>query len=121
MATVNITASLQIAGSGLNLQAGGRTKSITASGLGNQVTTQSVGTSTEQLVLTDIDDLGYLYVENLDATNFVMVGLVSPVSSSNAFTTLLPGEFCLVPTRQETIYAIADTAACNLLVAAAEK
>lgn len=118
---ISIIAQLSINKPPFTFTGGGRTKLISQSGTGNQGSTQTIGTTTEAIALTDIDDLGYIYVENIDATNFVMIGLVTPVSASNAFAHLLPGEFCLVPTRQETIYAIADTSACNCVVAAAER
>jgi hypothetical protein len=117
---INIQAQLTVSLGGATIN-GAASKSITIAGTGLQATVQNIGTTTEALSFTDMDDIGYLYLKNQDATNFIMVGLVSPVSAGNAFLTLLPGEFALVPTRQETIYAIADTAACDLQVVACEK
>ncbi len=95
------------------------TKSIDMAGTAAISNVQAVGTTTEALVIGDITNVGYLFLKNLDSTNFVQIGLNTPVADADAFCTLLPGEFALVPTRLETIYAKANTAGINLLVAAA--
>lgn len=79
---------------------------------------QAIGTTTEVIGVGDITALGYLFIKNTDATNFVMIGLATPVTAPDAMITLLPGQFCMFPTRLETIYAKADTAACNCQVVA---
>lgn len=116
---ITISAALSVNKTGMSLSGLG-SLSITQSETGNSSTIQNIGTSTEQLVFTDIDNIGYVFLKNLDDTNYIEIGLITAVSSANAFLTLLPGEFALVPTRQETIYAKANTAACNLLIVAAE-
>lgn len=95
-------------------------KQIDQAGAGNTSNIQAIGTVTEALVLTDIDDIGYIFVKNLDATNFIELGITTAVLTANAMITLKPGEFALFPTRLETIYAKADTVACNLLVVGLE-
>jgi len=90
------------------------TKSITMVGAQYHRSVQIVGTTTEELALGDVATPGYLACTNLDATNFVQIGLATPVDAGNAFAKLLPGESCLIPTRQTTIYALADTANVNL-------
>ena len=94
--------------------------SITQVGAQKIANVQIVGTTTEALVLGDVTTIGYLALTNLDATNFVQIGLATPVDASNAFCKLLPGESALIPTRQTTIYALADTASVNLDVLAIE-
>ncbi len=94
--------------------------SITQAGTEMTQNVQSIGTSTEALALGDVATPGYLFVKNLDSTNFVLVGLVTAVTSGNAFAKLLPGEGLVIPTRQTVVYAIADTGACNCLVVWAE-
>lgn len=79
---------------------------------------QTVGLTTEALLLGDVSSMGYLFLKNLDATNFCMFSLVSPAASGGAFCTLKAGEFAVIPTRQTTIYAIADTAPVNVQVGA---
>jgi len=79
---------------------------------------QNIGTTAEQLVIGDCATLGYLFVKNLDATNYVQLGLDASVTQ--IFAKLRPNEFCLVPANQNAIYAKANTAACDVCVTAAE-
>lgn len=98
---------------------GSVSKAITQTGdqaIGN---VQIIGTATEALVLGDVTTIGYIYLKNMDATNFVSFGLNTPVAG-DAFCKLLPGEAAVIPTRQTTIYAIADTAPVNVNVVAVE-
>lgn len=94
--------------------------SINQAGTESIQNVQTIGTTTEALNLGDVTTPGYLFVKNLDATNFIRIGLVTAVTSGNAFLTLLPGEGVPVCTRQTVIYAIADTAPCDLLVICTE-
>jgi hypothetical protein len=114
---VTLTAGLSVTKDGTTLQ-GYVNKQITMSGTPKISNTQTIGTTTEQLVLGDIASMGYLYLKNLDSTNFVEIGLSTPVSGANAMIKLLPGEAAIIPTRQTTIYAKADTAAVALEVVA---
>lgn len=110
------SASLQNSKNGLSINVSG-SKTVDMSDIEALATTQNIGTSTEALAYGDVNSPGYFFVKNLDATNFVRIGLVTAVTSGNAFITLLPGEFAFFPSRQTVIYAIADTAACALMVA----
>lgn len=94
--------------------------SISQSGAQNISNVQIIGATTEAITLGDVATIGYLFVKNLDATNFVTIGLATPVTSGDASIHLLPGEFALIPTRQATWYALADTAPVNLQVVAFE-
>lgn len=71
---------------------------------------QIIGTTTEAITFGDVTSPGYFAVVNTDATNFVMIGLATPVTAGDAFVKLLPGEGYVVPGRQTVIYALADTA-----------
>lgn len=93
-------------------------KQVTMSGSAKIANVQSIGTSSEALQIGDITDLGYLFLQNLDATNFIQLSLTTPVTAGNAFIKLLPGEPAFVPCRNETIYALADTGSCLLEVSA---
>jgi len=79
---------------------------------------QNIGTSAEALVLGDCATMGYLFVKNVDPTNYVQLGLDSGVTQ--IFAKLKPNEFCLVPCNQNSIYAKSNTAACDVVVSAAE-
>lgn len=115
---ISISAQLTLNKSGITLIGQVGSLSITQAGAQNISNTQAIGTTTEQLSLVDVATPGYLFVKNLDATNFVLVSLVTPAVSGTSFSKLLPGEAFLLPTRQTVIYAIADTASCNLQVMA---
>jgi len=76
---------------------------------------QEIGTSEELLVEPDaLGTPGYVYVKNLDSTNFVEVGLTGSYTIK-----LLAGDFCLFPAAA-AIYAKADTASCNVEYAIVE-
>lgn len=83
--------------------------------------TQNVGTTAEALALGDLSlPAAYLYVRNMDPTNFVVLSLNS--DGSTPFSKIRPGHFAIFPTPESgTIYAKADTAACRVAVAACEQ
>jgi hypothetical protein len=76
---------------------------------------QIIGTSEEAVDFGDVATLGYLYLVNLDATNFITFG---PDSGGMVeMGKLLPGEAALVRLKPGiTVMAKADTANCNVLV-----
>jgi len=114
---IQMSASLIVNKDGTSLN-GTASKTVDMSGSAKIASTQNIGTTTEALSIGDVTDVGYVYIKNLDSTNYVEVGITSPVSASNAMITLKPGEFALFPTRLETIYAKANTAACNVDIVA---
>lgn len=80
---------------------------------------QVVGTSAEAVALGDVSTIGYVLFKNLDSTNFVQLALDSGVSTQ-IFAKLLAGDVTLIKAATATMYAKADTANVNLLVAAVE-
>ncbi len=78
---------------------------------------QAVGTSNEALLLGDVVPTGWMFVKNLDSTNFVEVFLDN--ANAELAAKLLPGEFCLLKPGA-AIYARADTAGCDCQVIAIE-
>lgn len=91
-------------------------KSVTQVGAAASLVVQVVGTTTEQLVFpADSVTPGYLFLKNLDATNYVEFDLNTPVAGT-AFAKLKAGEFLLLPTTQTTIYGKANTGACNVQI-----
>jgi hypothetical protein len=80
---------------------------------------QVVGTSAEAIVLGDVSTIGYVYLKNMDAANFVEIALDSGVSTL-VFAKLKAGGIALFPAKTATMYAKADTAEVNLFVAAVE-
>lgn len=75
--------------------------------------TQTVGITQEALFYGDVGIGGYVYLKNLDATNFVSVRAVT--GDSNLIK-LKPGDVALFPMAVNSPFVIADTAACDLLV-----
>ena len=70
---------------------------------------QEIGTTEEVLVEPDaLGTPGYVYVRNMDATNYVEVGITASYTIK-----LLAGDFALFPAAA-AIYAKANTAACNV-------
>jgi hypothetical protein len=82
--------------------------------------TQAIGTSAEALALGEVSaPAAYIYVRNLDPTNFVVLSLES--DGTSPFSKLRPGHFALFPSPESgTIYAKADTAAVRVALAAVE-
>lgn len=116
---INAACSLTASKGGVTVTASG-TK--TADMAGDQMITniQAVGTSSEQVVLGDITTLGYLEIKNLDATNYVEIASDTAFGASDILSKLLPGDFMLVKSPTATLYAKANTAACNIAVTAVE-
>ena len=75
--------------------------------------TQNIGTSEEALNLGNIATLGYIYIKNLDETNFVQL---RTATSGTYFCKLKPGEIAVFRFGSGVTapYAIADTAACDV-------
>lgn len=75
---------------------------------------QNIGTSYEQVVVpAAISTAGYAFFKNLDATNYVEVGL--QVSSAfQTFMKLKPGESGVLRLATTSFFARAHTAAVNL-------
>ena len=88
--------------------------SVTQSALGCQKAVQEIGTSYEQVILGDVSTEGYAMFRNLDATNFIQLGLDGGASLTPVVR-LKAGEVALFRIDAgATIFAKADTAACDL-------
>lgn len=86
-------------------------------------TVQSIGTSWEAIVVTDLASVELIAISNLDATNFVEVAVES--AGTNKFAKLTaagtPKSTLYVPAASGvTFYAKADTAPCSIQVLAVE-
>ncbi len=102
----------------LSFSKGGKTASAGRSGLQDDMTgsnyfqgTQTIGTSEEALNKGDIGTPGYIWVRNLDATNFVEI---RAGSSAADVVKLMPGKMALFYLASSTPYAIADSGACEI-------
>lgn len=116
---ITFTASLAATKSGVTVTTGSQSAQATMAGDQMITNVQAVGTDAEALLLGDVSSLGFVFVRNLDATNFVELSLES--DGSSPFAKLLAGEFAVFPAATATMYAIADTAGCNVQVVAVER
>ena len=75
---------------------------------------QNIGTAEEAIVLGEVVPGGYCYIENLDATNFVSIRQATGAAD---LIRLKAGECCLfrMDADASAPFAIADTAACDVL------
>ena len=81
--------------------------------------TQAIGTSAEVVTFGAISGApSWIMIKNLDDTNFVEIA--NDASMAEKYAKLLPGQFILYPPSSGTVYARADTAECNCLIAAVE-
>ena len=87
-------------------------KYITQTGVDHQAGTQSVGTTEETVSwIADIGDEGYIFLRNLDPTNYVQFGFSTGVYGMR----LKAGEFAVFRLEPgATLYARANTAAVNI-------
>jgi hypothetical protein len=84
------------------------TVSATQSGSKYESGVQSIGTTEETLSQNDVGTIGYLGINNLDATNYVELGATTGVYSAK----LAAGCGALIPWDGATVYAKAHTGAC---------
>lgn len=70
----------------------------------------TTGATGDAFALNDVTTPGWMFVKNLDATNFVQVGS----GSFDSFIKLLPGEWALFRCSVATPKAVADTASCSV-------
>lgn len=106
---------------GLTLAKGNLKRTINAHTLQRDLTgaesvsnVQSVGTGAhEALVIGDMGTAGYLYAKNLDATNYVELG-IDATGTFHPLIRLKAGDECLVPMTTTAVYAKANTGAVSL-------
>lgn len=76
---------------------------------------QTIATSsTAVTIAAAVSTAGFAFFRNLDATNFVEIGVEDGGSTFIAFAKLDPGQAAVVPLATTSIYAKADTAAVLL-------
>lgn len=88
--------------------------SVTMSGTRKVESTQDIGTSHEILSInSDFGTAGYAYFTNVDATNFVELGILDG-STFESFGKLKAGQSAIIPLTTKAVYAKADTATVKL-------
>lgn len=118
---ISYTGKLSVSKGGTTVTNATSTDSIDMSGTSMLTVVQSIGTSYEALVLTDIDTAAKYFVilRNKDATNYVEVSFDA---GSTYSLRMDPGELCgpLPMVAGEQIGCRANTAACDVEVVACE-
>jgi len=118
MGNISFSASLSVSTSGASVSGGGSggIETVADPAIAN---IQSVGTGAWEVVdMGDIAAARMAFFKNADPTNFIELALDN--AGANKFAKLLPGDVCLLPPSTTTLYAKADTGACNLLVCASD-
>ena len=113
---ITVTAGLRVLNGNLsfNTNAGAQQADQTTA-RGGGPGTVTVGTTQESIAFGDISP-GYVFMQNLDDTNFVKFGTVTGDLGGK----LSPGMTAVFEmVSGETLYVIADTADCDVLVVAA--
>lgn len=107
----------------LNLAAGGSISGLAAitevqTGSHGIENVQNIGTTAENITLGDCANAAFILIKNLDPTNYVEVDSASAMTSFPQ--KIKPGGMILLSPETITIWAKANTAACDCLIVACE-
>jgi hypothetical protein len=91
-----------------------RQKRIDQAGVGQSDTKQTIGTTEETISFTDIATNGFVFFENLDATNYVEWGTATGDYTGKMLAGEPAGPFRL--NAGKTLYMKANTAACRVRI-----
>jgi hypothetical protein len=87
---------------------------IDTAGLKHYDAVQEIGTSEEAITLGEAGAGGYVFLENMSATNYIEI---RPATGVADLIKLLPGDVALFRLTGDSVpYAIANTAPCNMRV-----
>ena len=115
---IKVTASMSCTNGNLILPTvGGSQQNITQTTLGGGGPGYlSIGTAEEDVAFTDVGTLGWVWMKNLDATNYITFGPKS-AGSMVVFGRLKPGESIVMRLEPGiTLRMLANTAACKLQI-----
>lgn len=115
--TVTAVATLSAALGGGGSVVGSASLSFTQAGsYNNAASPVSVGTSAATIPVGGATAPCWMFIQNLDPANYVQIALDSGITE--VIAKLTPGStpFCLIPVSTVTIYAKANTAACNCVI-----
>ena len=110
---ITIYSGITITKSNLSRQINPATISADLAGSRVLQNSQAVGTTHEALEVADLASAGWASFKNLDATNFVQIG-VEVAATFYPVAKLLPGEVATMRLSTLTLFAKADTSAVNL-------
>lgn len=125
--TISVQSSIQVTNSPLNYSSNPRSFSAVQNNIGGPIpgTVTAVTTGTGvQLTLSGLTTPGMLFIQNLDSTNYVTLGIV--VSGTfYPVVEIQPGEFYVFRMSRTilsaaTLWVLANTASCKVLVQAFE-
>jgi hypothetical protein len=116
---ITIAASLLASKGGASVNTGSQLKALTMTGGDMYQATQNIDTTYEALVFGDITQpAGQMFIRNLDATNYIELAL--DTAFTNKICKIRPGCFAIFEPTAAILYAKANTAACDVMVAAVE-
>lgn len=77
---------------------------------------QAIGSTAETLTFnsTDLSDVGYMFLKNLDTSNTIYIDEDSGLSTTTSMVALKPGEFAMFRSGVDTIYGISSSGSPNL-------
>jgi hypothetical protein len=111
---ITITTGIRVLNGNLDFQRPAKAFSVNQSAIGGPTPGAiSVGTTEESTAFPELTNEGWLFMQNLDPTNFVQWGFSTGVYGGK----LKPGETALFRLQPATtLFIRANTAACNCLV-----
>ncbi len=113
--SLNLTVTVSMSGQSATGSVAGQSDATNGAFIGNE---QIIGTTAETIFLGDIGATPvFLFVRNMDDTNFVQVDNVNTMA--NFPQKISPGKGVFLFPQTGTIYCKADTAACKVWVVAA--
>lgn len=112
---ITVTCNLSFAKSDRGASAGTPAAGLQFSVTGTKYTAtiQSIGTSEEAIDLGEIGTVGWCFFKNLDATNFIKIRSITGTAGSSGVK-LKAGECAIFRAGVAALYAISDTAACEM-------
>lgn len=115
---ITVSATLRVVNGNLNETISTGSLQFTQAAVGGPVPGyQTIGTSEETASFSELGTLGWLYMKNLDATNYIRWGFATGVYGGR----LEPNEVALFRLNPgTTLYLIANTAACKCQIKAFE-
>lgn len=112
---ITLTTRLQLDNGNLKLDRNPGRRQYTQTTARQSSGVQTIGTGAHEAlgVGADIGTAGYAFFQNLDATNFVQIG-IDDGGTFEPFAKLTAGQIAIVPLNTKAVYAQADTAAVEL-------
>lgn len=119
---ITVKVQLKVAKNGATIDTTSLSKAITMAGNGMLENVQTITSTTSQLNFGGVTAIGHLCVVNVETsgTDRVNLSQATPAASSGAWAHIGFGDFALVPTRQNTVYAKTDVGSVKVLVAACD-